>query len=269
MRWGLSTLFPLGLAVVAFLQPLDAEELQLSIKDGRVTLVARDVPLSEILAEWARVGQTTIVDGDKLKGPAVTLDLVDVTEAQALQTLLRSASGYLAAPRRPGVPGASYFDRILILASSRAPTGNTAPPVSDQPRAADGFAPPTRDSQPPGGPPFELTPEQSEQYQQLQQLLEQPAPGVPEAPNPNDPAQRQQNLPLMTPRPGMPTGTAAQPGTTTGTAAQPGGSVQQPPWMQNPFVTQPSGQSPNTASPQGVPRPPYPVTPVPQPPRQQ
>lgn len=270
----LYTLVPIALAVVAFLQPLDAKELQLAIKDGRVTLVARDVPLSEILAEWARVGQTTIVDGDKLTGPAVTLELVDVTEAQALQTLLRSASGYLAAPRRPGVPGTSYFDRILILASSRAPRASPAPPVFESPRPADGFDAPTRDPQPAGGPPFGLTPEQSEQYQQLQQLLQQPAPGAPVAADPNDPAQRQQNLPQTTPRPGMPTGAAAQPGMPTRTVVQPGGSGRQqqpspPPWMQNPFVTQPNVQSPTTASPPGVPRPPYPAAPAPQPPRQQ
>ena len=98
-----------------------AEELTLAIQNGRVTLVAKNVPVAEILAEWARIGQTMILDGDKLTGAPISLILEDVPEARALATLLRSASGYLAAPRAAGSIGASRFDRILILPSSRAP----------------------------------------------------------------------------------------------------------------------------------------------------
>ncbi|MEP6917534.1 MAG: hypothetical protein ABJC89_17920, partial [Acidobacteriota bacterium] len=38
-----------------------AGELKLTIGNGRATLIAQDVPLRQILAEWARLGQTTIV----------------------------------------------------------------------------------------------------------------------------------------------------------------------------------------------------------------
>ena len=47
-------------------------------------------------------------------------------EAQALDTILRSAAGYVMAPRMAGAPGASVYDRILILATSRPPAA-TAP----------------------------------------------------------------------------------------------------------------------------------------------
>ena len=39
------------------------------MQNGRVTLIADNVPLRQILPEWARVGQTKIVNGDKLSGP--------------------------------------------------------------------------------------------------------------------------------------------------------------------------------------------------------
>lgn len=100
-----------------------AGELQLTIANGRVTLVADSVPIRTILAEWSRIGQTKIVNGEKLTGGPITLTLVNVPEAQALDILLRSASGYMAAPRAAGNAGASQFDRVVILASSRPTTG--------------------------------------------------------------------------------------------------------------------------------------------------
>jgi hypothetical protein len=103
-----------------------AGELQLTIANGRVTLVADSVPLRTILSEWARIGQTRIVNGEKLTGAPLTLRLIDVPEVQALDIVLRSASGYLAAPRPAGMAGASQYDRVVILASSR-PTGGPAP----------------------------------------------------------------------------------------------------------------------------------------------
>jgi hypothetical protein len=106
--------------------PAAAGELRLSIANGRVTLRAKDVSVREILAEWARVGQTKIVNAEKLVGGPVTLEIVDVPEAQALDTVLRSAAGYVMAPRMAGSPGPSTYDRIMILASSRAPAVSAA-----------------------------------------------------------------------------------------------------------------------------------------------
>ena len=105
-----------------------ARDLNLTIVDGRVTLVAQDVTVRQILAEWARIGQTKIVNGDKLIGPAVTLELRDVPEGKALETVLRSAAGYVVAPRTVGATGTSSYDSIVILATSRAPAVTQAPP---------------------------------------------------------------------------------------------------------------------------------------------
>jgi hypothetical protein len=110
-----------------------AGELRLSIANGRVTIVAQDVSIRQILDEWGRVGQTKVVGADRLTGPAVTLELQDVPEGRALETLLRSASGYIAKPRS-GTPGASFYDSILIMPASRPPAVSAAPPSFNNPR---------------------------------------------------------------------------------------------------------------------------------------
>jgi len=104
-----------------------AGELRLSIANGRVTIVAQDVTVRQILDEWQRVGKTTIVGADKLAGAPVTLELNDVAEGRALETLLRSASGYIAKPRG-GTTGASAYASILIMPTSRPPAVSAAPP---------------------------------------------------------------------------------------------------------------------------------------------
>jgi hypothetical protein len=98
-----------------------AGELTVKIAGGRATVIARDVPLREILAEWARVGSTKIVNGEKLLGGPISLELVDMPEKDVLDILLRSAAGYMTGPRPPGMAGASLYDRVMILATSKPP----------------------------------------------------------------------------------------------------------------------------------------------------
>jgi hypothetical protein len=114
-----------------FTASAQAPNLQLSMQDGRVTLIAQDVPLRAILQEWARVGQTKIINADKLSGPPLTLQFVNKSEREVLDILLRSAAGYMAAARPDGTTGVSAYDRITILAASRAPavTASAAPPA--------------------------------------------------------------------------------------------------------------------------------------------
>jgi hypothetical protein len=121
-------------------RPAAAAEVRLEIAGGFVTLTAVDAPLRQILAEWERVGGTRIVNAERVPGPPVTLQLQRVPEQQALAVLLRSAAGYLAAPRRAGAPGASQYESVMILATStppaaapaaaaaRAPIGRPMPP---------------------------------------------------------------------------------------------------------------------------------------------
>jgi hypothetical protein len=101
--------------------PASAGELRLEISGGLVTLVATDTPLRQILAEWERVGGTRIVNAERVAGPPMTIQLPGVPEQEALAVLLRSAAGYLAAPRRAGGAGASVYESVLILATSTPP----------------------------------------------------------------------------------------------------------------------------------------------------
>lgn len=120
----------LGLAAVfVFAAAPVRAELTLTLKDGRVTLVADNVTPRQILAEWARVGQVRLINGDKVPGSPVTLRLIDVPEKQALDIILKGAAGYMAAPRADLVAQGSVYDRILVLPTSTvvASAGNLAP----------------------------------------------------------------------------------------------------------------------------------------------
>lgn len=110
------------LLVVAWALPAPAQQLQLEIHDGRVTLDAVNVPARQILDQWARIGGTTIIGEEKITGAPLTLKLVNMPERQALDIVLRNVAGFMAAPRAANAaPGASTYDRILIMATSSAP----------------------------------------------------------------------------------------------------------------------------------------------------
>jgi hypothetical protein len=122
-------LITFALSLVAVL-PASAQQLKLSFNEGRVSLEATGVPLRTILTEWARLGGTNVIGGERITGTPLTLKLDDVPEAQALEIVLRSVAGYMAAPRRASAtPGASMYDRILVLATSAVPPASASRPV--------------------------------------------------------------------------------------------------------------------------------------------
>jgi hypothetical protein len=145
-------------------------EVQLSIQNGRVTLVAHDVTVRQILAEWARIGQTTIVNLDRIPGGPVTLELNNVPEPQALDVLLRTLSGYMAAARPQTAANLSQYDRIVVMPTSAPPR----PPVS-------AAAPAPTFSQPQFAQPQFQPPQPADDDDD-----EKPAPNVP-VPNPRGP----------------------------------------------------------------------------------
>ncbi|MFN7978969.1 MAG: hypothetical protein U0P30_12585 [Vicinamibacterales bacterium] len=111
-------------ALAVFLAaPAWAQQLSLDIRDGLVTLQASNVPARQILAEWARVGGTRVVGGERIAGAPLTLFLEGVPEAKALDIILRGAAGYMAANRAVPGTGRSRYDRIMVLASSTPPAG--------------------------------------------------------------------------------------------------------------------------------------------------
>jgi hypothetical protein len=180
-----------------------AGELKLTIHDGLVTLMAQDVPVRQILAEWARLGQTTMVNADKLTGPPLTLQLVDRPEREVLDVVLRSASGYIAAQRPTLLANASQFDRVMILPVSHGPVGVAAappppqfgqgrgnmgpqmqlpPPVADEDEPMDPNVPTNQPMVTQPGPPFPIAPPQNGQPGQQPPVMTSPRPGMLPAP---------------------------------------------------------------------------------------
>ena len=46
-------------------------DVKLTMQNGRVSISARDATVRQILTEWARVGQTKIVNVERVPGPPV------------------------------------------------------------------------------------------------------------------------------------------------------------------------------------------------------
>jgi len=116
-----------------------AQDVTLAFTDGRVTLRARDATARQILAEWARQTEVRILGAERLAGPPLTLQLEEVPETEALDVVLRQASGYILAPRPVGAAGTTAIDRIFILPVSTASAAALPPPRAAGPPA---FAPP-------------------------------------------------------------------------------------------------------------------------------
>src|SRR4051812_42337301 len=94
-------------AALVLIASTASAEVNVTIQNGLVTIVAKDVTVRQILAEWARVGQAKIVNAERLPGGPVTMELTNMPEAMVLDTLLRGAAGYVAAPRPTTVAGLS------------------------------------------------------------------------------------------------------------------------------------------------------------------
>jgi hypothetical protein len=231
----------LVLALLLCAVPADAQQsVTLEFSDGLVTLRTQNAPVRTILAEWARLGGATIVNGDRVAGPPVTLELTAVPERQALDIVLRNVAGYMLGPRRAEATGVSAFDRILILPTSVAPRNPPPPPTTAAAGRRPAFPQPAVLPRPVGGAPGELPPDAvptdetnpnpsnpfmrvpvaagAEQQGDDEQADDQPpdpaAGGV--APTPTNPF-------------GVPTGSSATPGFIPPPAPRPQQQQQQPP----------------------------------------
>lgn len=204
-------LLTFALSLVAVL-PASAQQLKLAFNDGLVSLDATSVPVRTILVEWAKLGGTNVIGGERITGSPLTLKLENVPEARALEIVLRSVAGYMAAPRSAtATPGASMYDRILVLATSAAP----APAAAARPAPNQG-----------GGTSNRFVPPR----QPVRQVENDVEPEEELDPNPPD-------APVFTfPQPGQQNG--AQPGM----FQNPGANVQPP------FIT----ANPNSGAPQNI-----------------
>jgi hypothetical protein len=135
-----SPIFVVGVAAMLLTASPVFAEFHLTMHDGRVSLVAKDATVRQILTEWARVGGTKIVNVEKIPGGPVTLVLENVTEMQALEVLLRPLSGYIAAPRAVTATNLSAYDRIIIMPTLA--DARPAPMVAASASAAAPYSPP-------------------------------------------------------------------------------------------------------------------------------
>jgi hypothetical protein len=122
--------------------PSWAAGLKLTIRGGKVSLDAQDVTIRQILTEWARVGKTRIMNLERVTSGPMTLKFDEVPEDQALDIILRTVPGYMAAPRAALVPDASIYDRILIMATTTAVAARP-PSTSSQPFQTSPFQVPS------------------------------------------------------------------------------------------------------------------------------
>ena len=148
-------------SVVALTARPAAAEVRVTIDPGgRVTVSASNATVGQILAEWARVGQTKIVNPERAGGGVLTIELTNVPEVEAIEIILRSAGGYVLAPRRAEMANASLYDRILILPQS-SPVSAARPAAATLPQPRPGVPTPPRPFAPP--PPGQIAGPQTAQ----------------------------------------------------------------------------------------------------------
>lgn len=118
--------------------PARAAGLTLTIQDGRVSLNAQDVTIRQILAEWARVGKTRIVNLERVTSGPTTLRFENVSEQQALDIILRTVPGIWPRPvtrswrmRRPTIASCIMATTTAVAARPAAPTTPSFQPPSN------------------------------------------------------------------------------------------------------------------------------------------
>ena len=216
-----TTLLTVALAF-ALAAPAAAQQLTVAFNEGLVTIDATSVPVRTILNEWAKKGGTKLVGVERVSGAPLTVKLVDVPEAKALEVILRSVAGYMAAPRSTGT-GSSMYDRIMVMATSSTPP--PAAPARPTPNPAmngtQRFIPPQRqlsdedevreeDPNPPNPPVFTFPGAPQPGFQPntfpgnaQPQMIVNPANGQPMPINPAQPGAYPPSMPFGTSTPGM------------------------------------------------------------------
>ncbi len=246
----------IALVPLAFVSSTASADVKLTIQNGRVSIVAKDATVRQILAEWARVGQTNVVNVDKIPGGPQTIELTNVPEAEALDVLLRAVSGFIAAPRTtPAGATASQFDRIIVMPTTAAPRPSVSagvPPPTFVPQPVAPVDDDTDDERPqapvavppaaPRGPIFN-------QFPQPQVVNPQGASGAQPLPyNPAQPQYVQPQPPAQQPSavPTAPFGGVAVPGMVAPAPPQPPGT-----WITQPQPNAPPGTAQPVRRPDG------------------
>jgi hypothetical protein len=218
-----------SVAFAAALPARAAEGVRVTFENGRVTVIADNATLGEILQEWARVGGSRFVNAEKIPASGrLTLRIENEPEMRALDVLLRSAAGYVAAPRAAGAAGASSVGNVLIMPVSRVASYAQAPPPAPTPmpgaNQADTFVTAGRPRPDDEGPVRrEMPPDVAERLEQIQRMQEAlAAQGQTQVSAPIGQASPQQDVQTQT-VPGLGIVTSSQPGVVIPNPPRPGG----------------------------------------------
>jgi hypothetical protein len=225
---GTSVIAGFTLLALAAVVPSASADVQLTIRDGRVSIVARDATVRQILTEWARVGHTKIVNVERIPGGPITLELKDVPELEALDVLLRTLSGYMAAPRASAAPDVSQLEAIIVMPTTAPPPSRTNASVAPAPfNPPSGFPPvlddegPPPQGQPARGPIFSTFPQPQVGAPQQRPNLPAVRPGIPQP----EQVPQQVQPPMVFPQPAAPNG---QPSSAPFGAVSTPGQIAQP-----------------------------------------
>jgi hypothetical protein len=226
--------------------PIMAAGLQLSIRDGRVTLDAQDVTVRQILTEWARIGKTRIINVERITGGPVTLKLEGIPEKQALDIILRAVPGYMALPRATVVADASIYDRILVMPTTTAVAAVRPQPTPGLPGGAGAnftqLRPPPPNALSPGMLPEQEPPADPNDDPAIAAAA---AAGLVPVPAPM-PGQTTAPGPLLLPSGAQPAAAPSQ--TPSGTAAAPANPFNAPGTSTAPTFTPPPPPPPTTTT---------------------
>jgi hypothetical protein len=218
MRIWLSAAMTLVATMTAGSVSAAGPSVELTIQNGRVWLASHDATPGEILAVWARVGQTTVVNAENAPGRRLTLEMRGVSEQEALDAILRSAAGFVARTRaEASLITGSRFDRIVVLPVSQPPAFAAAvppAPLQQLPPQYPTIAPgvqrivgadgqPVADDQE-GAPPRRSAASMPPGFSPPPQPPPRPQPATsPQQRPPQQPAPSPQQVPVGVPVPGM------------------------------------------------------------------
>ena len=133
---------PLAVLFLSWGAPSMAADIQLTFQSGRLSLTAIDATPQQILAEWARIGRTDIINADDAPDVPITLQIENMFEGPALDILLRSMGGYVTVLRVPAESSRSQYARIVVMAT--APTRSASAAATDSPDALEDSDPGVR-----------------------------------------------------------------------------------------------------------------------------
>lgn len=111
-------------------QPQQPLPVEISFSAGRVSLLASDAPVGDLLAAWAREGHAELAGAEYLGTRRITLRLTNAAEADALRAIVGSAGWYFTVGRDAPAASESAFQRIVIrpeAATSASASRNVDP----------------------------------------------------------------------------------------------------------------------------------------------